>query len=51
MQAYSDPSRENDTYALPDIEIWSEPTIIYRPAGACHVRTRAREGKRSHERT
>ena len=26
MQAYSDPSRESDPYALPDLEVWEERT-------------------------
>ena len=25
MQAYSDPARENDPHALPDLEIWEVP--------------------------
>jgi len=28
MRAYSDPSREDDDYALPDIEVWSDRVSI-----------------------
>lgn len=35
MQAYSDPKREGDPYALPDIEVWEHTTFEGDKAEEC----------------
>lgn len=37
MQAYTDPSRENDPHALPDLEVWREKAS-HTPWDECPAR-------------
>ena len=38
MQAYSDPRRESDPHALPDVEIWQDDVVrLECPCGGCEI--------------